>query len=66
MRRPGTRSMPRTVAWSPDGTRIALGLAGDAGLEVRSWDARAERLRGLSSGNRARSARSAGRPTAAG
>ena len=32
------------MAWSPDGTRIALDLAGDLGLEVRPWDARAERL----------------------
>ncbi len=35
-----------SVAWSPDGTRIASALAGDAGLEVRAWDARAERLLG--------------------
>ena len=36
----------RSLAWSPDGTRIALGLVGDLGLEVRPWDARTERLRG--------------------
>jgi WD40 repeat protein/serine/threonine protein kinase/Flp pilus assembly protein TadD len=36
----------RFVAWSPDGTRIALGLVADLGLEVRPWDARAERLQG--------------------
>ena len=32
------------MTWSPDGTRIALGLPDDLGLEVRPWDARAERL----------------------
>ncbi len=42
-RRPGSPGTPRSVAWSPDGTRIALGL-GSFGLEVRPWDARAERL----------------------
>jgi len=36
----------RSVAWSPDGTRIASALVGDSGLEVRPWDARAERLLG--------------------
>ena len=36
----------QSMAWSPDGTRIALGLVGDLGLEVRPWDARTERLRG--------------------
>src|SRR5439155_1411295 len=36
----------RSVAWSPDGTRIALGLVDDLGLEVRPWDAREERLQG--------------------
>jgi eukaryotic-like serine/threonine-protein kinase len=35
-----------SVAWSPDGTRIASALVGAAGLEVRPWDARAERLLG--------------------
>ena len=35
-----------SVAWSPDGTRIALGLVADLGLQVRPWDARAERLQG--------------------
>jgi WD40 repeat protein/tetratricopeptide (TPR) repeat protein len=34
-----------SVAWSPDGTRIALGLVDNLGLEVRPWDDRAERLR---------------------
>jgi WD40 repeat protein/tetratricopeptide (TPR) repeat protein len=32
-----------SVAWSPDGTRIALGAVG-VGLEVRSFDPQAERL----------------------
>jgi WD40 repeat protein/predicted Ser/Thr protein kinase len=32
------------LAWSPDGTRIALALAGESGLEVRPWDSRQERL----------------------
>ena len=35
-----------SAAWSPDGTRIALGLIADLGLEVRPWDARAERSQG--------------------
>ena len=33
-----------SAAWSPDGTRIALGLAGDLGVEICPWDAQAERL----------------------
>src|SRR5262249_36946320 len=32
------------LAWSPDGTRIALALAEESGLEVRRWDAGGERL----------------------
>src|SRR5262249_28999 len=35
-----------SLAWSPDGTRIALGLVADLGLEVRPWDDQAERLQG--------------------
>ena len=36
----------RSVAWSPDGTRIAAALEEDSGLAVRLWDDRAGRLRG--------------------
>ena len=33
-----------SVAWSPEGTRIALGLFGDGGLVVCPWDSREDRL----------------------
>jgi WD40 repeat protein/tRNA A-37 threonylcarbamoyl transferase component Bud32 len=41
---PGVARNARSVAWSPDGTRIALGLPNDLGLEIRPWDAGADRL----------------------